>query len=144
MVKPAYAIENDAERERLRGLVARLGDADLGRPIGHGWTVSAALAHLAFWDRRNLATLEQWERSGVQVIPVDPDPINASRLPEWLAMPPREAAAEALAAAEVVDGKVERLSTRLAEEILARRPRTIIRATHRREHLDEIERALAG
>ena len=43
-----YVIENNRERERLRTLVDRLSDAELARPIEAGWTVAAALAHLAF------------------------------------------------------------------------------------------------
>lgn len=91
MTGRSYVAENNAARARLSALAARLSDTDLAQPIGHGWTVSAALAHLAFWDRRNLATLEEWERGGVQVTRVDPDPINDAMLPQWLAMPPRQA-----------------------------------------------------
>ncbi|MDI7277496.1 MAG: DinB family protein [Anaerolineae bacterium] len=144
MQQRSYLTENQEQRERLRALAAALDDDALRRSVGHGWTVAATLAHLAFWDRQNLATLEEWERSGVKVSPVDPDPINDAMLPEWLAMPPRQAAAEALAAAEAVDRKVETLAPELVEAILARRPRTLTRAIHRREHLDEIDRALAG
>ncbi len=143
-METSYIAENDAERARLQALVARLSDSDLARSIGHGWTASAALAHLAYWDRLALATIEDWERNGVQVSPVNPDPINDGMLPRWLAMPPRQAAAEALVAAEAVDRKVETLSPGLVRAILAKRPRSLVRAIHRREHLDEIERALAG
>ncbi len=139
-----YVAVNDAERARLQTLVAGLSDGDLARPIGHGWTVGVGLAHLAFWDRRSLAALEEWERDGVRVVPTDPDAINDALLAQWLAAPPREVVAEVLAAAEAVDGKVESLTAQFAEAVLAQRPRSIIRAIHRREHLDEIERALAG
>lgn len=141
-MEPSYVIQNDRARARLQALVAVMSDDDLMRPVGHGWTISAALAHLAFWDRRNLASLEEWEQSGVQVSRTDPDPINDAMLPQWLATPPRDAAAEALAAAEAVDRKVASLPAALAEEILGRRPRSLLRAIHRREHLGEIERAL--
>lgn len=75
----SFIAQNSAERERLNALVARLSDEELRRPIGHGWTVSVALAHLAYWDRKAMAL----------------------------------------------------------------RPRVLIRALHRKEHLDEIEQALA-
>ncbi len=140
----SYLAENDAARERLRSLVARLTDEELRQPVGHGWTAAATLAHLAFWDRRTLERLEEWERSGVQIVPTDPDPINDGLLPEWLAMDPREAARAAVAAAEAVDAKVASLSGELVAEILARRPRTLVRATHRLDHLAEIERALGA
>jgi hypothetical protein len=48
-----------------------------------------------------------------------------------------------IAAAETVDSKAESLPEALVEAILAARPRTLVRATHRRQHLDEIERVLA-
>lgn len=144
MADRSYVAENEAERARLRALIARLSESDLTRPVGHGWTVAVTLAHLAFWDRRNLATIEEWQRSGVRVVPVDPDPINDSMLGQWQRLPPRQAAEEALAAAEAVDARVASLPGDLVQQILAQRPRTLVRAVHRREHLDEIERALAG
>ena len=54
--------ENDAERVRLAAVVGRLTEADLACPLGGGWTVATALAHLAFWDRCNTLVLEHWER----------------------------------------------------------------------------------
>lgn len=126
-------------------MVAMLDDEDLQRSVGHGWTVSAALAHLAYWDGKRLEDLKRWKRDGVgsvQVVPLDPDRINDSMLPTWLAMPPRQAANEAIAAAEAADRCVEELPAELAEAILAQQPRALYRAAHRREHLDEIERAI--
>ncbi|MCL4532574.1 MAG: hypothetical protein M1582_05205, partial [Actinobacteria bacterium] len=142
-VDRSYVESNRASLERLRALVARLSDEDFGRPIGHGWTVSAALAHLAFWDWRVVADMERWEREGVQIVPWDPNPINDGMLPEWLAMPGREAAAEALAAAEAADQKAASLAPEIVEQVTAQRPRSLIRAAHRGDHLDEIERALS-
>src|SRR5262249_37472869 len=140
---PSHVARNDAERARLRALVDRLGDDELRRPIGHDWTVAAALAHLAHWDRRGVAVIEDWERDGTQPAAVDADAINDAELPHWLAMPPREAAREAVAAAEAIDRKVAALAPALAEAILAVRARTLDRSMHRRGHLAEIERALA-
>ena len=140
--RQAYVARNDAERERLRALVERLSDDDLRRSIGHDWTVAAALAHLAYWDRRGVGVIEDWERDGSQPGPVDADALNAAELPRWLATPPREAASEALAAAETIDRKVAGLAPDLTASILAVRARTLDRSLHRREHLAEIERAL--
>lgn len=139
----SYVERNREGLERLRALIARLSGEDFGRPVGRGWTVSASLAHLAFWDRRALANFETWEREGVQISPTEPNPINDGMLPEWLAMPGHEAAREALAAAEAVDLKVEQLAPALIEQVMAQRSRTIVRAMHRGDHLDEIERALS-
>jgi hypothetical protein len=45
-----FIVENARDRERLRNLVARTTDEELSLPLGEGWTIAAALAHLAFWD----------------------------------------------------------------------------------------------
>ena len=47
-----YVERNTHERERLRGLVARLTDDDLHRPVTDRWTVADMLGHLGFWDAR--------------------------------------------------------------------------------------------
>ena len=73
-----YTEENAAELERLRALVARLTAADLARPLGGGWTVAMALAHLAFWDHRRRAQLQQWARSGTEPVSGDSSSINAA------------------------------------------------------------------
>jgi hypothetical protein len=43
-----------------------------------------------------------------------------------------------------VDHKAATLPTPIIQAILAVRPRMLTRAIHRRQHLDQIERALAG
>jgi hypothetical protein len=140
----SYLIRNDTERERLKALVARLSDDELSLPLGYGWTASVALAHLAFWDRRGLSTLEEWERTGVQWTPSDADAINDGMLAEWSNLAPQEAAQQAVEAAEAIDRKVAALSPPLVEAILsAGRLRSLDRSLHRREHLDEIEKMLA-
>jgi len=133
---------NSRQRERLKVLVSRLSDADLRRPLGEGWTVSTALAHMAFWDRRALGMLERWEH-GEAPSPADPVGLNAALLPEWLALPPHEAARLVVEAAEAVDRKADALSAELVEKIVATGELwRLARALHRREHLDQIERAL--
>jgi hypothetical protein len=107
--------ENTRQRERLRALVDRLSDADLERPLGHGWTVAAALVHLAFWDLRAVALMDRYERDGK---------VTAS-------------------AAEAVDRRIERLGeATLAAVAAAGPPFRPDRHLHRAEHLDEIDRAL--
>jgi len=57
----------------------------------------------------------------------------------------RAAARLAVATSDAVDRKVEALSDRLvAANAAAGHPINLLRAEHRREHLDEIELALAG
>lgn len=148
----AVARDHDAEnaqtRERLRALVARLGDGELARPMPGGWTVAAVLAHLAFWDQRVLSLLEEWERRGASEPPRHLDEaavdwINDAKKPLCLALTPRRAAELAVSIAAAVDGKVAALSDQLvAANAAAGNPVNLRRAQHRREHLDEIEAAL--
>jgi hypothetical protein len=144
----SHVAENDAERERLRSLVARLSDEELARPIPDGWTVAALLAHAGFWDARAIFALQKWAR-GIEPPPGDYEPedvawINESAKPLCLALPPRVAAQLALRLAEEADGEIKALSDEMAAKIRVVGPFNISRAEHRREHLDEIERALGA
>jgi Mycothiol maleylpyruvate isomerase N-terminal domain len=135
---------NEEQTRRLTALVARLSDEDLDRPLGDGWTVAAALAHVAFWDRVTLARLARYERDG-ELPGVDVDLVNEAALEAWRAIPPREATRLVLAAAEAFDRKVAGVAPQVAAELRARGyERMLDRSAHRREHLDQIERALAG
>ena len=144
----SYITENDAERTRLKVLVAGLSDADLACPIRPGWTVGVGLAHLAFWDRLWLAKFEEAERTGTfNLIPGTASQFNAMNdgMLIWFQnIAPAQVKYEVVAAAEAIDIKATGLPDWLVEEILAKRPRTLIRAVHRREHLGEIDRALKG
>ena len=138
---------NEAERVRLVALTGRLTDADLVRTLGGEWTVATALAHLAFWDHRSTLLLEHWEQGNV--VRDDPawydDVNNRALLPQWQAIPSREAVRLALEAAEAVNRKVASLAPEIADAIVARDEAWLLRRhNHRREHLDQIERALAG
>jgi DinB superfamily len=141
-----YVTENNAERARLQALVKTLSDADLGRAMPAGWTVAGILAHLAFWDQRALVLLESWETQGAPPPAndeADVDWINDAAKPLFLALPPRRAAEVALAVAEAVDRKVETLADDLVRRnAAAGNPVNLVRATHRREHLDEIQQVL--
>lgn len=147
-VDRSYVAENDAERERLRALVRRLGDQDLGRPMDAGWTVAGVLAHVAFWDQRIVVLLDEWERKGPSWRPPledarDADWVNDAAKPLCLALPPRVAADLAVAVAETVDRRVAAVSDAIIEANAQAGPfLNWRRAEHRREHLDEIERAL--
>jgi hypothetical protein len=144
-----YVAENSAQRARLRALVGRLSDAELGRPMEAGWTVASVLAHLAFWDQRIAVVVGRWRQAGPSAVPpaVDPgavDWINDATKPMMLALPPRRAAEIAVAAADAADRALETLPDEfLAANQAAGAPVILVRARHRREHLDEIDKALA-
>ena len=141
-----YVQKNNAERARLKALIAKCSDADLARPLPAGWTVAGVLGHLAFWDQRILELLQRWEKQGIPPsteVEADIDWINDAGKPLLLAVPPRKMAELAIAIAEATDRKVETLSDDLvAKNAAAGNPLNLSRADHRREHLDEIDRAL--
>ena len=137
--------ENEAERLRLKTLVAALSNDEMARSIGQGWTVGVGLAHLAFYDRLTLGKFEEWERTGlVKMLPVGSydQGINDGMLPWWRNIAPAQVRHEVVAAAQAADNEAKDLPDTLVEAIFAVRPRTLFRATHRREHLDEIEELL--
>ena len=146
MADRLYVAENDRERRRLEALVGKLDDAALSRAMPAGWTVAAVLAHLALWDQRIVLLSEQLKR-GAPVPPVDGDNvnwINDAAKPMQLALPPRRAATLAVEAARAADQAVVTLSDDLlAKNAAAGSPLNLLRAEHRREHLDEIEHTLA-
>jgi hypothetical protein len=147
-VDRSHDAANDAERERLRSLIARRSDEELSRPMPGGWTVAAVLAHAGFWDARAIYFLDKWGPSGEPSTyePEDTDAVNDSAKPLCLALPPRTAAQLALRLAEEADGKVKALSDAMLAKIAAKGgpPFNLSRAIHRKEHLDDIERAFGA
>jgi hypothetical protein len=139
--------ENAKERARLRSLVSRLSDADLSLPLGDGWTIAAALAHLAFWDQRSLVLTRKWKpTTSVRIEDRDmEDATNDALLPLSLALAPRTAANLAVSSAEAIDSKLEEASSEfIAAMEKAEMGWRLYRSWHRKLHLDEIEAALKG
>lgn len=142
----SYIAENDRERRRLEALVDKLDDAALSRTMPAGWTVAGVLAHLAFWDQRIVLFIDLLKRGATIPTddPIDVDWINDAAKPVQLALPARRAATLAVETARATDQAVAALS----EELLAKNAAAggriyLLRARHRREHLDEIEQVLA-
>ncbi len=145
----SYVEHNTRERERLRGLVERLGDDELRRPVNEHWTVAGVLGHIAFWDARALVLADKLER-GVPFSPSDAEPekvdwVNDATRPLILAIAPREAAKLGLRLAEETDHRVASPSPALAAAMESpSSPLNPLRAAHRAEHLDEIEHPSGG
>lgn len=140
-----FVTENTRERERLRALVGRLSDEELRLDLGGGWTIAAALAHLAFWDQLSLVRIRQWRQRGVSPSSLDLDVINDALLPLLLSIPPRDAADLAIAAAEAIDHELGQLAPEMIAAIEALGDkRRLFRSIHRGMHLDQIEEALAS
>jgi DinB superfamily len=138
-----YSAENSLERERLVKLVSGLGEAQLMRPMPNGWSVASKLLHLAFWDQYCLALLRAWRRNGVSVSTIDVDAVNAAVRALSEGILPAAVGPLVRAAAETVDREAAAITPELRTAIeAAGRARVLHRAVHRREHLDQIERAL--
>lgn len=140
-----FVVENARELQRLRTLVERLSNDELRSPLGTDWTVSVALAHLAFWDGWALALLRKWKAKGIEPAPIDIDVANNSLVPTWLALDPRTAANLAVKAAEAIDGELADSSP----EFIARveklgEPSRLFRSIHRKMHLDQIEKVVGN
>ncbi len=142
----SYRSRNAAARARLAALVTGLSEAGLDRPLGGGWTVKAALAHLAFWDRFAAATIERWQHEGFAPTGDDDGAlINAAALDGWLALPPAYVLRAILTAAEQADRAAASIDARLLAEIVAAGEMWAIeRGVHRSEHIEQIERALSA
>ncbi|HVN54474.1 MAG TPA: hypothetical protein VMT46_09095 [Anaerolineaceae bacterium] len=135
--------ENNVEREHLVELIGKLSDQDLNHPLESGWTVSAVLAHLAFWDLRALTLLKKWAVDGVGPSPIDTDVVNEVVRHHCLAIAPPAAAHLAISAADAVDREIAQLTPRQMADIQEKGDAIHLnRANHRREHLEQIERAL--
>jgi hypothetical protein len=139
-----FVAENAKELERMRLLVDRLTDEELIFPIGNGWTIAVALAHLAFWDQLALFLMRKWKKDGVEPSSVNFDVINDALLTLWLAIPPRTAAHLAISSAEAIDHELDEASTELINDIVSLGEKfRLYRSIHRKQHLDEIEEFLS-
>jgi hypothetical protein len=144
----SYIDLNTRERDRLGALTERLGEDELRMPVNEYWTVAGVLGHIAFWDARILALSEKLERgvpfTSSDTEPEDVDWINDASRPLIHAVPPLELARLALAIAEETDAKVAILP---ADRLYPNDPDSpiyAVRASHRGEHLDDVEAALRG
>jgi Mycothiol maleylpyruvate isomerase N-terminal domain len=139
-----YIAENT--RERMRAVVERLSEEDLGLPVNEYWTVAAVLGHIAFWDARILTMADKLERgepfSESDTEPEDVDWINDASRALIHAVPPADLADLSLRIEEETDERVAKLPP---ERLWPRDPDSpiyAVRASHRGEHVDEVEAAL--
>lgn len=138
-----FVLENAEQRERLRALVGSITEEQLRICLPNGWPIYCALAHLAFWDQRAMILIRKWARDGITPSPIDVDIVNDALLPFFKAIPARQTAALAVAAAEAIDKGLENASDKLIASIAALGDRfRLYRSDHRKLHLDEIEEEL--
>jgi hypothetical protein len=143
-VDRSYVEANRRSLARMRTFVDTVTDDDLRTGMPAGWTVSAVLGHLAFWDQRVQVVLDMIE-AGVKPPPYDEgsvDWINDTAKRFLIAMEPRALARLAVEIATRTDERVANLSDELLDEA-TQRWFTERRCDDRNEHLDEIDQALA-
>ena len=153
-VDRAFVQRNTDSRQRLSATVMRLEVSDLELSAeADGWTIGQVLGHLGFWDRFLAARWQSALASGPGAQPAYLDQgiadlLNEALAPAWGATDAGTegpAVLEILAAAQAVDDMIAGLPAETPiEAILAERPSLLDRSLHRREHLDVIDRALAG
>jgi hypothetical protein len=150
-ISEAFAESNRTQRERLRALVRRLDVRSLAVRLPNGWTVAGALAHVALWDRKYLLMLRRWAGGDMRVgePPYDPrkyddgDLFNDAAQPLLELIPPALAAAAAVVAAEEIDKFLLEISDEVVAMALAQPDApNLDRGSHRKHHLDIIEKAL--
>jgi hypothetical protein len=135
--------DNAQGNASLKRLAEKLSDEDLRTPMEAGWTVSAVLAHLAFWDQRAITLIEKWKEEGVGDSAIDVDVVNEATMRLCLAIPPRKAAELAITVADEIDRLICDLNPEMVQAILMRGATVKLnRADHRRTHMNEIEGAL--
>lgn len=142
-----YSEQNAQSRRRLETLVSGLSEEDFARSTDYGWTVSALMAHLAFWDLRMSAILQRWREEGFDPSPIDMMVVNDALKVICHALEPRAAAELALSAAEMIDKELEILTGEQATKIEEHAAATetqfrMNRSLHRDGHLNDIEALL--
>jgi len=139
---PNYNELNRKSTERIKKLVANLTDEQMQIRVGEHWTVAIAFVHLAFWDKRVLATLALTVKNRMLSVVEIETVVNDVSLPVWATVPAKEAVKLAIETAEELDNQLETYPKHLLEEIYNHNKRLVVRALHRNEHLNEVEEAL--
>ena len=132
---------NAESTDQLRALVERLADEDLQRSLGGGWTIGLALAHLAFWDARQVAALQRFARG--DQFPSEDLATNDTLEAIAAAFDPDTIGEVAVNAAGQLDRIVEMLTAEQVDALnTSGKSYAIDRAPHRDEHISQIEEAL--
>ncbi len=142
MTDRTFQAKNAQTREQLNALLAQRTAAELQREVSHGWTITATLAHLTFWDLRALVLIEQFEQAGVSASAMDIEIANeiVQRLASSIA--PIAARQLWLETATSLDQRIEALPDSLIEAIQAADVFNLPRHEHRAEHIAEIAQVL--
>lgn len=140
-VPDSISAGNSQSTERLSALVARLSTEAMKRSLGGGWTFGFALAHLAYWDARQLAALQRMSQG--EEFPSEDLATNAALEAIAAAFDPDTIGQAAVSAARQLDAAVETLTAEQVDALTGSgKTYAIDRAPHREEHIRQIEEAL--
>ena len=146
IVDRSFVSANARELERMRALVLRFSDQQLGAMVNDYWNAAGVLGHVAFWDGRALHLARKLQRreplTAFDNEPDDVDWINDSSRPLIHAIAPRALAELAVSIAEETDRLIASVPDELIAGLDENSPFNPLRADHRGEHLDEIEAAI--
>jgi hypothetical protein len=135
--------QNSASLKILSQFLLTCTEADLFTPMPAGWTVSAVLCHLTFWDQRALTLLDKWEKDGIEYSTIDTDVVNEVTRYLCLAIPPQQAVDLFLRTAETLDNRISRLESDQIKDIEEKGKNVrLLRADHRETHLADIKKVL--
>ena len=138
MATESFAADNSDSTERLSTLVAGLNADDMKRSLGGGWTVGFALAHLAFWDARQVAALQRFVQG--ESFPSEDLTTNAALEAIGATFDQSAVGQAAVDAARQLDAVVRSLTAEQLEALTnSGKSYAIDRAPHRDEHIRQIE-----
>jgi hypothetical protein len=149
MTDRSFEAANVEATAELADLLASLSAEDFARVGVDGWSVGVQFAHMACWDRMVIA---RWNRAiaAGDAGPADlpdgvADFVNEALVPTWAALTSATVSTLVLDAAADVDVLVAALPDASVDAVVAAgRPRLVDRSLHRRDHVDQIRRALGG
>lgn len=142
--------QNATALAHLRHVLDRLSTEDLDRSLGGNWTVKTALGHLAFWDRRQAATLRHHLETGAPLGSGGPpaledsdDVVNVAVAALANAGDRERIRIEVVEAAAAIDELLEATDAELLEPVVAGGHAYLVeRWVHREEHIEQIELGL--
>jgi hypothetical protein len=136
---------NEKSLARMQAIVGSLDDRTMRLSVEEGWSISAVLAHLAFWEHSFLTRCDAFHDQG-EFVTIDEDTerlINKTSLPLWRSIPGRIAANMALEAATATTIATAAITTDLEHHLTDRQCQTLLDHSQRRNaHLDAIEGVL--
>ena len=141
--KNLHSSQNESSRKELAEFITQLSDEQLTQIMPADWSVSAVLAHLAFWDLRALNLIKKWQSEGITPSAIDTDLVNEVSRPLLLAISPRKAVALVLSCAEEIDNAIDALNPGFLADVEENGKTVHLnRAQHRLMHLTEIKKEL--